>query len=366
MDSTRNVIFFTPYIGDTMVSCAFARRLYRLTHKETCVAQIGEEHVYTENFTSEAPMLLTMYGGEIGELMELGKGFSPEAQLQKIYYGGRFQYYYTPGDDYLLRLEALVGKILDKLFPHKTTFYILHYTHAYAYFAKEALKRGHEVRGYILDAGWSLKMINHKGIAMDADIWTDEFIGQRLARLFLGCDLTIQDFYVCHGPTDYIKPNRVTLFPGTRGNGLPSIGHWEEDIEYLTRQGYDVAVAYYDKEDGHIADYLLREIGNVLSFPNMSEMIKIITESEFIICNDSSSFHLAWYYGVPAIVKQKGGFNYEWTPEWVQAPAYQFLPPVMMYEEEYNLKLHKATEGIRTVLREGGPSRRLEVKRGSV
>jgi hypothetical protein len=344
---------FTPYIGDTFLATALARKINEVTLRDVAIVQIDAEHHYAHHFCREEDRIFIHLGGALGELISVGKNFSPEAPLHKIYYKGQFNYFYASlmeHLDYLAMIEDITNRAITHLNPDGV-LYSFHYTFPHAFFAREAKRKGIEVRGYILDDAYNLKMINHRGEMVDAVIWTDEFIGQRLCREFLGCDLTAEDFDINITPIPFVHPTKVTLFPGTRGSGLPTAGHWVQDVEYLRRQGYDVVMATMESDDIDTAPFVAAG-ARLDGFSSIKEMIAHITTSQFIVCNDSSAFHFAWYFGVPAIVKQKGGFNDEWIPEWIREdPCYPLMPPVMMYEEEYTYLLDYGVNEIRSVRR---------------
>jgi hypothetical protein len=347
------LLTFTPYIGDTFVATALARKIYKLSGQEVAVAQIGDENVFTSYFADDT--MLATYSGPYTEFLKEGSTFSPEAPLSKLFFKGQFNYFYSETTEYKAKIESLVAEVLQG-FTKDEVIHTFHYTYPHAALGREALRRGLTVRGYVLDEGNNLMMINHRGEKVNAVIWTDDFIGTRLARQFLGTDLTIDDFKVNLSPS-HIVENKVTILPATRGGGLPSVGHWTLDAEYLVREGYNVEVAWHSQEELDMSPFMAAG-ANVSLFSSMEAFLFHITSSEFIICNDSSAFHLAWYFGVPAIVKLKGGFNYEWTPEWVaERNDYLFFPPTMMYEEEYLKTLSHMVKDLRFSIRRG-PSRR--------
>jgi hypothetical protein len=331
-----SLLTFTPYLGDTFVASAVARKIEKLTHND----------VYLAGMTKEmGDIILNDWGSKyissepLSKLMKLGSLFG-EAQVEKKRVNGKWICSYNPSFEYSLLISDLVNEVLDSLPVFNIdTLYVLHNTYPHAVLGRIAKERGFSVYGYYLEENNVLMRATPSGWGV-AEMWNSDFIGDRISKLATGRRLSRDDFYIKHNPQFRIG-NVVTLFPTTRGN-LPNVANWDLDILLLKEMGYEVRVAWHEKEDYEPPKGISK-----CPFTTVKEMVNLIAQSDFIVCNDSVSFHIAWHYGVPAIVKMKSGFNREWHPTWVQYNTkYKFLPPTKMYEEEYTQEFLKAVNTI--------------------
>ena len=333
MDS---LLFFNPYYGDTILASALANKFSK---------HFKDELVVIASITDEMSEFARDLGAEavsykkLGDMVEEGSKMS--VPLTKHYKGGTDLFYLYDCDRAVeKRIEALCEEIVkDALELSLKKFYILHYSYAYAKLAQVALKHGLEVYGYCIDELNRLYFVKGDTDLELTSIWNRDYIGDRLSRLVTGENLNREDFANLGGN---LNRNGVRLFPTTRSYAT-NAENWHVDIAVLEHmdQPYHVYCRNTEKQPDFVYGLAPNKSN---TFKTITDMIHLIQSSEFIICYDSASFHLAWLTGTPAIVKLKGGFNEEWVPRWLKNSVdYYFIPSNQMYEEEY---LAYLTEGL--------------------
>lgn len=325
MSMNSNLLTFTPYLGDTFLSSAVARKIQKVNGDKPNLVALNLE--MTE-------IIVGAWNGSCAfsphhsEFIKEGSLWSNKAEMVSYRNNGKWKYKYFPKPEYKEHIESLCRRILNDF--KGEVIYTLHNTYPHAVLGTMARNYGYEVRGYFLSSDNTLYVETPNGIEL-AEIWTDEFIGDRLSRYATGRELSQKDFSCIYFRRS-VKENTVTLFPSTRSNTL-NAGHWETDYMYLKELGYNVRVAYHANDQQKVPNIPLV---SQVQFTDIRGLVDLITSSEFIVCNDSIAFHLAWYYGVKAMVKMKGGFNREWQPRWVRNnPDYKFIPPSNYFKEEY-------------------------------
>jgi hypothetical protein len=333
----RGLLLFTPYIGDTILASAWAKRFSVKFDKEVFVAQLEPD---VQHFASKFLGTLTYSDYKIQDLLRAGSRI--DTPLKKEYRQGHIFYRYEPSTDLKKDLQKLCVEILNSLDDYQIDeYFICHYSYPLALFGEMARARGKKVHGYFTKPDGQLVM-SHYTDSQPAVIWDKQYIGDRVSKLITGMPLNRhKDFITFQG--EYIR-DKVILFPQTRSGG--GNGHWVLDSEVLKYRGYKTSVAWHGSEPVEVA------LGNNVFeiFPlgyDINAMLEYIKTAKFIICYDSAAFHMAWLTNTPAIVKLKGGFNHEWIPTWVSADSkFQFISSESMYEEEYLEQVQQAINNL--------------------
>lgn len=324
MDS---LLFFNPYFGDTILATALANKFSNHFDEQVIVASLDAEmSEFARNLGGNGINYSTL-----GKLVE--EGSQVAIPLVKQYQGYTdLAYYYDCNRAEEKRVEDLCEEIVqDACLMSFNKFYILHYSYAFAKLGQIAKNNGIAVYGYCIDELNRLYFSRGNTDLEIPSIWTKEFIGDRLSRLVTGENLNREDFADLG---ENIRRHGVKLFPTTR-SPQTNAENWAVDLQVLARLHKDFKVLWKDTESRPPQTLPLNQ-NRYGTFETIGEMTAHIKKSEFIICYDSASFHLAWLTGTPAIVKLKGGFNEEWIPRWVKDdPNYFFIPAIQMYEEEY-------------------------------
>lgn len=333
MTKMKSLLTFTSYLGDTFLSSAVARKIEKETGSTVLIPTLSNEMA---NIASKYWGATTICGSAYSKLIKEGSLFNKKARLITTRENGKWKYRYEVDPKYREKLEELCLTILAD--ERWDTVYTLHNTFPHALLGYMALKQGINVRGYCLNEGNEL-LLSIDGKYLDCIFWTEDYIGDRISKFATGKPLQKEDFYCSVPKIDIVVPRTVTLFPGTRSRKF-NAENWDLDIEFFTERGYKVKVATYKDEPHFIETTDFIEV----NYESVEEMIHLINSSELIVCNDSIAFHLAWYYGKKAIVKEKAGFNKEWQPQWVRYNNYDFyfIPPSEYFPEEYFHILGKA------------------------
>lgn len=319
------LLFFNPYIGDTVLATALARKFENTYGGQVYVASLNEEmRAFAESLGGKGFTYSRM-----AEILEKG---SVVGSINKDYqYMTDFSYYFSPTAEQEKEITELCENIVYDLDVTFDCFITLHYSYVFAKLGQIAKKHGLSVYGYCLDENNKLYFSRDTTPIEVVSLWDRDYIGNRLSRLLTGLPITSQDYVKI--PRKY-STGKVLLFPTTRSLNT-NAGNWELDVQVLAKAGIDFQVWWHwEEERPQVVDKL--SPNRYGQFTTVFEMIELIREAEFIICYDSASFHLAWLSGVPAIVKLKGGFNEEWIPHWLMNHTnYYFIPALTMYEEEY-------------------------------
>lgn len=321
-----SLLFFNPYIGDTILATALAKKVED---------RYPDECVYVASLNEEMRELTDMLGGKgftyhyLEEFLLEGSKVGP---VIKQYQGGTdFSYSFSPTPEEEEQITMMCENIIYHLDVTFECFLTLHYSYAFAKLGQIAKKHGLSVYGYCLDENNRLYFSRDTTPLEVVSLWDKGFIGERLSRLLTGLPITSQD-YASIPRTE--SKGKVLLFPTTRSLNT-NAGNWELDVQVLAKAGVDFQVWWHwDEETPNFIHQL--SPNRYGRFTTVFEMIELIRGADYIICYDSASFHLAYLAGVPAIVKLKGGFNEEWIPEWIKDDKnYYFIPALTMYEEEY-------------------------------
>lgn len=329
---TNNLLTFTPYLGDTFLSSAVARKIETVTGDKPNLVSLNQEMAEIIVGSWEGSCA---FSPQLSSFIKEGSLWSNQAEMKSSRRNGKWVYSYKPKREYENYIHKLASEIMKDF--KGDTIYTLHNTYPHAVLGRKARQMGIKVRGYFLSADNTLYVETPNGVQL-AEIWTNEFIGDRISRYATGRPLSKEDFRCIYSESPLDK-NTVTLFPSTRSKTL-NAGHWDIDYMYLKELGFDVRVATHVSED---SKYNELPLVSQVQFTDTRELVSLITSSEFIICNDSIPFHLAWHYGIKAVVKMKGGFNKEWQPRWTRNnPNYQFIPPSNYFKEEYLYLLEKS------------------------
>lgn len=333
----NSLLFFNPYIGDSILASIMARQFAKHFGKEVYVATMIQEF---GDFTLKYIGAPTYSSNKVKELMNLAKNI--DTPLHKEYILGHFKYTYK-GHNY--PTIDLINSLLDELSVNYNELYIMHYSYEFAMLGRLARKRGFKVHGYFLNDVNQLYQTHRHHEPIPVVIWDKEYIGDRLTRLITGRPLTLPTM-LPHNFPDY-KRDKITLFPTSRSISA-NAGNWHMDLDMMAYRGYRTEIVYHHSESlpdlGERPNTLCHSIGK------LEDMLTHVLRSEFIICYDSASFHLAWLTETPAIVKLKGGFNREWIPSWVRQDwKYFFIPATPMYEEEYLTHLKTGLEQLKDV-----------------
>lgn len=339
----QGVVFFTPHIGDTILATGLAQKFSRDFGKPVSVAAMTEDVM---DFAVGKLGGTVWTSPETASILRQGKDLSA-IPLHKEYNAGNRKYLFYVKDNRKLvqEIEALLLELAEHGYDE---LFILHYSYPLALLGTLAKRNGFAVKGYSLDEDLVYLNFESDHVLGPAKIWSEDYIGDRLAKWITGTSLDRQaDF-------PYLQSNgkrtgTATVFPTTRSLAA-NAGNWARDIEVLQSEGVPVRLMWHNSEDppeelvGRKFDYSVPS--TVLGSHGLEFMLETVASSKFIVCYDSAAFHLAWLTNTPAIVKLKGGFNREWVPTWLTEEElyyyeYFFIPATPMYEEEYEVKLRK-------------------------
>jgi hypothetical protein len=324
----NDILTFTPYLGDTFLSSAVARKIAKVNGDNPYLLALNQEMagIIVADWMGSSHL-----GHPYDKFIKEGSLWNEDkVNITSKRENGKWYYNYQPDYEYEMKMKKLCSEILDVF--EGDTIYTLHNTYPHALLGSMASERFISVRGYYLSKVGNLFVSTPNG-SDHADIWTDEFIGDRICRFATGRGLDKEDFEVTHGPSP-LEDNTVTLFPSTRSKSL-NAGHWDLDVQLLKEMGYKVRVAVH-RSESHDKKLFDDPLVSQVEFTDIAGLVHLITSSEFIVANDSIAYHLAWHYGTRAVVKMKGGFQREWQPRWVRDnPSYQFIPATQYFQEEY-------------------------------